>query len=156
MGAQVYAFGAFDGHGGARAAQLLSELLPSALQPVIGSSDKEACALEAFEAVDAAILERAAAEGWDDGSTAIIGCIDGCRLTLLNVGDCGAVLCSKGEGEGARRVALCTPHRPTEPSEAQRLRAIGVEVSGEMAGRVGSQYHGLSATDRSRRASRGI
>ena len=133
---RVHAFGVFDGHGGPQAARMLSRHLPSALQRAVtqnvhdsgGHVIPEAAAIAAFEEVERRILERSGADGWDDGSTALVACVDGANMTLFQVGDCNAILCSRS-GVLCTGGPLCTAHRPPEPSEAERLRLVGVEPS---------------------------
>ena len=138
-GGRAHAFGVFDGHGGARAARMLGRLMPAALSKHAPSIDKtghdSAAWAAAFGEVDAAILKRAATDGWDDGSTALVaiiespldGSLEHIQLTLLQAGDCDAVLCTADGTLLAQE--LVRRHRPTEPSEAKRLAAVGVHAS---------------------------
>ena len=144
LGGVAYAFGVFDGHGGARAARLLARHLPGALKRA-WPADGEGAASSAFEEVEAKIRERSEAERWDDGSTALVACLDGTSLTLYQVGDCGACVWPRSSTDDAETPAhLCTQHRPTEPSEAARLAALGVTPSatGRVAGLAVSRAFG--------------
>ena len=154
IGGRAHAYGVFDGHGGARAARMLPRHLPGALRKRLaaaGAFSIEQLAAAAFEEIDAAICDRASADGWDDGSTALVAIIEhesptsGCTLTLLQVGDCDAVLASALDGGIADGgYPLVTRHRPTEAAEAQRLAAVGVVASatGRVSGLAVSRAFG--------------
>ena len=99
-------------------------------------------------------------EGWDDGSTALVACVDAAAAALLQVGDGGACVWYPGRrgapnpnpnpdlggGGGAPPLSahLCTRHRPTEPSETARLSVCGVEPSatGRVSGLAVSRAFG--------------
>lgn len=173
-GATVFAFGVVDGHGGARAAKMVANQLPTTLGRHCSGADdggvlpSDGCC-EAFATLDGRILERAAAESWDDGACACVVLLCGSETptpppplqpprrrlaTLLQLGDCNALLlesgpslptaagsgsgsdsgCSSGPGPCATVPLLGRNHRPTEPSEAERLRGLGIHVSA--AGRL--------------------
>lgn len=144
----AHIFAVFDGHGGSRAAKLLARQLPSALQKEHaerGGGDEamilgEDAARSAFTALE----NRIQAQGWDDGSCACVALLDVCtrRLQLLQLGDCNALLCSRQDG--APPAVLCTAHRPSEPTEAVRLSAMGAPVSatGRLAGLAVSRAFG--------------
>lgn len=149
LGGRAHAYGVFDGHGGKRAAHMLSRHLPDALRKhgVADNWSAEALTL-ACQEVDAAICRRASVDGWDDGSTALVAIIEPAaagktRLTLLNVGDCDAIICRLGDGR-VPSGGMVTRHRPTEPAELARLEALGVAVSatGRVSGLAVSRAFG--------------
>ena len=153
LGGGRYAYGVFDGHGGPRAARMLRRHLPDALRKRASASAESLKA--AFEEVDAAICARSSADGWDDGSTALVAIIgsgppgtssdsQSTTVTLLQLGDCDAILCHVPTVSILGEAPLLTRHRPNEPSEAQRLAALGVTVSatGRVAGLAVSRAFG--------------
>lgn len=133
LGAGVHAWGVFDGHGGIRAARYLERHLPEALRPLVashGALPLPAAALTAaFEALDERLLDGVGADEWNDGATCLLVLTQGAVVQVCQVGDGLAVGC---DAHG-RATALCTRHRPDEPTEAARLEAAGALVR---AGRV--------------------
>ena len=145
-------FGVIDGHGGSRAARMLAKQLPSTLKKILpdDANESSADALLSTEAACSAFAEvdeRCLSQGWDDGACACLALMDPRRrkLELLQVGDCNAALLRRRDGALCTADSLlCTSHRPTEPSEAKRLQALGVTVSstGRCAGLAVSRAFG--------------
>ncbi|KAK7344904.1 hypothetical protein VNO77_15128 [Canavalia gladiata] len=101
----VYAFGIFDGHRGAAAAEFSSRAVPVILQ-TSGLMGSPANALvEAFIRTDAAFRKeldsyrkskRCIQKDWHPGCTAIAALIVRNKLFVANIGDCRAILCRAG------------------------------------------------------------
>lgn len=132
LSGRAHAYGVLDGHGGSRASTMLARHLPDALRKraVVDEHWSKNALTVACEDADASICQRANADGWDDGSTALVAIVEtaaagNAHLTLMQVGDCDAILC----GLDGVCTAMVTRHRPTEPTERARLDALGVEVS---------------------------
>ena len=154
VGHMGHVFAVLDGHGGMRAAKLLSHQIPSTLAKHGADEGRlsKASATAAFAELD----ERILGHTWEDGSCACVAVLskeeNGKRptLQLLQLGDCNALLFRYTHStEGFLAVAgdgqpLCTNHRPTEPSEATRLRAANAPVSatGRLAGLAVSRAFG--------------
>lgn len=60
------------------------------------------------------------------GTTALVAAVVGSRLLVANAGDCRAVLARKG-----RAVELTSDHRPSSPTERERIEAAGGFVDNE-------------------------
>lgn len=141
VGGEARVFAVLDGHGGCRAAQLVAREVPALLASLNGPDGwpGEAAAKAAVSELDARILASAASEQWDDGTCACIALVDGVRrrLHVVQVGDSNALLLRRDASgrlhttTGHHRGLLCTSHRPTERSEAARLRAAGATVSAD-------------------------
>ena len=148
-------FAVLDGHGGARAAKLLANQMPSVVGKAASSSaaasddgDAElvlpaAACMAAFAELDARILARSEADRWEDGACACVALVDGERglLTLLQLGDCNAVLLRR---ESSKSTAGATELRVQSAPEAARLREAGAEVSrtGRLSGLAVSRAFG--------------
>jgi len=133
IGGGWHCWGILDGHGGKRASRWLVEALPEALRQVWASGNERENELddmpvhrvgEALELLDEQLLADAKADGWDDGSTALLVLLRGKHLITIQVGDSNVALC----GDKRACEHLCSLHRPTEMSEANRLSAAAVHV----------------------------
>ena len=164
-------FGVVDGHGGARASRMLAKQFPAALAKLAVSDSGSDGILDRDDLsrvcadLDERVLQRSAAERWDDGACACVALVSPSTLQLIQVGDCNALLlvgtvdaaanasppplrvcapegraaaeggASGASGDTPSALWQCTSHRPTEATEAERLRAAGAQVSA--AGRIG-------------------
>jgi serine/threonine protein phosphatase PrpC len=73
------------------------------------------------QALDAAFLQQCQEQKLNAGSTALGALLRGRELTVFNIGDCHAVLCSRGVCRD-----LSVAHKPGRPEERDRiLRANG-------------------------------
>ncbi|KAI5396959.1 protein kinase and PP2C-like domain-containing protein isoform X1 [Lathyrus oleraceus] len=118
----VYAFGIFDGHRGAAAAEFSSRAVPAILQN-LGFTDSPANTLvEAFLRTDTAFRKeldsyrksnRCIQKDMHPGCTAIAAIVSGNRLFVANSGDCRAVLCRAGNPTALSKdhVASCLQER---------------------------------------------
>jgi len=140
-------FAVYDGHGGSQAAEsceaefhrlLMAELrtaLREQRRPSSPLTDDTIAAIFArvFQKMDDQLRGKGA---WRFGCTATIVLVrrsaSGVRLHTANVGDSRAVAVDGGRGE----VRVSMDHRPTDPSEARRVREEGGFVS---MGRVGGE-----------------
>lgn len=124
--------GVFDGHGGRRASQFVSERLPLRLRRTLGAltalTPSALCAAvrTAVLEVDAEFCDTARKEGWLDGTTAsFVVALPGARgFVLGNVGDSRAIRCSKSGGA----VPLHDIHSPDRPAERARIQSAGGTV----------------------------
>lgn len=107
-------YAVFDGHSGAEVAQLAAKSLHTKATDEILKKSLDFKKL--FEAFDASLDKEIA---FKQGSTAVIALIQDGMLTVANLGDSRAVLCS-----GGKAVRITTDHKPTEPSERGRIKKI--------------------------------
>jgi len=140
-------FAVYDGHGGSQAADYCQAQLHNVLTAEIRSAMKDqrrpsspltdeaiAGALSrTFQKVDNGLRSINA---WQFGCTATVALVrrmaHGVRIHVANVGDSRAIVCDSSRGESR----LSIDHRPTDPSEARRVREEGGFVS---MGRVGGE-----------------
>lgn len=117
-----------DGHGGADAAHFACKnLLRFFLMGTFLCSDECEALRTSFLRIDAE-FRREVASGrlQHSGTTALVAAVVGARLLVANVGDCRAVLARRG-----RAVELTSDHRPSSPTERQRIEAAGGFVDGD-------------------------
>ncbi|CAL8461814.1 g1345 [Coccomyxa elongata] len=123
-------FGVFDGHGGSTAAIFAEEHLLQALLNQTSFPVKPADALrKAFRLTDEAFYRavyRAEAPVKDAGSTALAVLVVGSLVLVANAGDSRAVLSRRGKA-----IDLSRDHKPSCPSERERIAAAGGYVCGE-------------------------
>ncbi|XP_057427487.1 protein kinase and PP2C-like domain-containing protein isoform X2 [Lotus japonicus] len=128
----VYAFGIFDGHRGAAAAEFSSRAVPAVLQ-TLGFKRSPADALvEAFLRTDAAFIKeldsfrksnRYIQKDWHPGCTAITALVVRNRLFVAHIGDCRAILCRAGNP-----IALTEDHVASRLQERERVIRYGGHV----------------------------
>jgi len=127
-------YAVYDGHGGRETAEIVSENLYKkfAQKLVEKKFDYEAALKESFAEMDQEVLKESKQGMWNSGATAVIVVLAGDILWVANLGDAEAVLpqLSEGKTEGKNISIL---HRPTTPSERQRIEQAGGHV---MFGRV--------------------
>ncbi|KAK7267191.1 hypothetical protein RIF29_19856 [Crotalaria pallida] len=128
----LYAFGIFDGHRGAAAAEFSSRAIPAFLQ-TLGFVGSPANALvEAFLRTDAAFRKvldsnrksnRYIQKDWHPGCTAIAVLVVRNKLFVANIGDCRAILCRAGNP-----IALSKDHVASCLQERERVIRHGGQV----------------------------
>lgn len=115
-------FGVYDGHGGARVAEYLSQSLHGAIFERMRNSprDMKNCLTDAFIEADDEIFQKQ----MESGSTAISLLVQGSKAVVAAVGDSQAVLCTRG-----RALNYCSPHTPNSPGERDRILAANGKIS---------------------------
>lgn len=108
-------YAVFDGHSGAEVAQLAARYMHRLASDVIPQRNLDFKKI--FELFDQFLGKKEIA--FEQGSTAVIALIQDGMLTVANLGDSRAVLCS-----GGKAVRITTDHKPTEPSERGRIKKI--------------------------------
>ena len=128
---KLHLWGVLDGHGGRDSVERVVKWLPEMMREAFsapGAHDAiEATIAEAVEAVDARLLAEAAAEGFEDGTTALLVVSEGGawakRVYVSQTGDSQVVLCGPFGAD-----ALAPQHRPDDAEEEARLQAAGASV----------------------------
>ncbi|KAG9447559.1 hypothetical protein H6P81_013687 [Aristolochia fimbriata] len=128
----IHAFGIFDGHRGAAAAEFSARALPGFLQD-LGSASSPADALsQAFIRTDLAFrrelvsyrnAKRIAQKDWHPGCTGIAALIVRNELFVANAGDCRTILC-----RGGIPYPLSKDHVASCPLERERVTQAGGHV----------------------------
>lgn len=122
-GEKVHVGAVMDGHHGSEMSDMVADRLPDVLVEAVRGADSVEAGLE--ETVE--ILDRAAYDAYKDGviptggTTILILLIVSGKVYTANVGDCKAVLSSKGAPE-----ALTEAHNPPVLSEKMRFEDAGV------------------------------
>ncbi|WJX93972.1 protein-serine/threonine phosphatase [Trifolium repens] len=128
----VYAFGIFDGHRGAAAAEFSSRAVPAILQTIGFTGSPANVLVEAFLRTDTAFRKeldsyrksnRCIQKDWHPGCTAIAAIVSGNKLFVANSGDCRAILCRAGNP-----IALSTDHVASCLQERERVIRHGGQV----------------------------
>ncbi|XP_047182228.1 protein kinase and PP2C-like domain-containing protein [Vigna umbellata] len=128
----VYAFGIFDGHRGAAAAEFSSRAVPAVLQTSGFMGCPANALMEAFIRTDAAFRKeldsyrksnRCIQKDWHPGCTAITALIVRNKLFVANVGDCRAIICRTGNP-----ISLSKDHVASCPQERERVIRQGGHV----------------------------
>lgn len=114
-GRRLAAFGVFDGHRGATAAQFAAENLLSSIQ----TYDENGVA-QAFLDTDKRFCAFAAQAHSLSGTTAVVAVMNGDRVIAANVGDSRALLISDNS-----LTQLSYDHVAADPSEQQRVESSG-------------------------------
>ncbi|KAG6471236.1 hypothetical protein ZIOFF_072345 [Zingiber officinale] len=141
-------FGVYDGHGGARVAQLCRERLHVVLAEeasAVGWPRAEGRWREvmsaSFSRVDGEAEATAQAESERTmGSTAVVAVVGTKRIVVANCGDSRAVLC-----RGGAALPLSFDHKADRPDEMARVEAAG----GRVINWEGYRVLGVLATSRS-------
>ncbi|KAG6473011.1 protein phosphatase 2C 51-like [Zingiber officinale] len=141
-------FGVYDGHGGARVAQLCQERMHVLLAEEV-SAEGWPCAEGRWREIMTASFSRldgeveATARGESErtmGSTAVVAMVGTKRIVVANCGDSRAVLC-----RGGAAFPLSFDHKADRPDEMERVEAAG----GRVINWEGYRVLGVLATSRS-------
>jgi serine/threonine protein phosphatase PrpC len=112
-------YAVFDGHGGAEVAQFAADAMHTiASDAIIQKSLDFKRLFELFNQYleSKNLVYKKPTRAQEQGSTAVIALIQDGMLTVANLGDSRAVLCRRGKA-----VRITTDHKPTDPSEQQRI-----------------------------------
>ncbi|KAF7819164.1 protein kinase and PP2C-like domain-containing protein isoform X1 [Senna tora] len=130
----IHAFGIFDGHRGAAAAEFSARAVPGFLQTLGSMGSSPASALvEAFVKTDIAFREeldsyrkskRVTQKDWHPGCTAVTSLVVRNKLFVANIGDCRTILCRSGYP-----IALSKDHVASCPEERERVVRDGGQVN---------------------------
>lgn len=125
-------YGVFDGHGGAEIAQLAARSLHTIARDAI--LNKKLNFTHLFTLFDDFLDGRPQrkSSAYEQGSTAVIALIQEGVLTVANLGDSRAVLCTSGKA-----LRITKDHKATDPDEQSRIQAISrslVENHEELCG----------------------
>ena len=119
--------GVLDGCGGANASNFASMAFQRALAPPCELEPGKA--LEgAFDKVERLVIQAATAKNWADATTATVCAVAEKRVDVAWVGDSRAVLATVDwakPGARVRAAALTADHRPDDPLEKARIKALG-------------------------------
>lgn len=111
----------YDGHDGRAAAEFVGERLH---HEIVHSryfpQQLDEAVRDAFRVTERKLLEEAAAEGFESGTTAVVVLLQGDRLVVGHVGDSRAVMSRAG-----RALALTRDHSPDDPDELKRIEREG-------------------------------
>lgn len=123
---QAY-FAVYDGHCGHAASTRLQETLHEdlAAHPLF-ASDLPTAVAETCVQADRQFLDLCREKKMYCGTTALGAVLRGSALTVFNIGDCQAVLCS-----GGAAVQMSSPHQPGRPDEAERITKAGGWITEE-------------------------
>jgi len=120
-------FAVYDGHCGHQASAHLQETLHVKIARH-GSffSGLDKAISETCVAADREFLDMCRDKRMYCGTTALGAFVRGNQLTVFNIGDCRAVLCSHGSS-----VAMSTAHQPGRADEAERITKAGGWITEE-------------------------
>ncbi|CAL9084901.1 unnamed protein product [Musa textilis] len=128
----VHAFGIFDGHRGAAAAEFSSRALPGFLRNSDYICSPADSLIEAFLKTDLTFRDelvlhrnskRITQKDWHPGCTAVTALIVGNKLFVANAGDCRAIISRSGSP-----FPMSKDHVASCPEERMRVMGEGVEV----------------------------
>lgn len=131
-GKDIHAFGIFDGHRGAAAAEFSARALPGFLHSTGSASSPRNALVEAFVSTDAAFRNeldthrksrRVVQKDWHPGCTAIVALIVTNKLFVANAGDCKTILCRAGKA-----IPLSKDHVASYIEERERVLSAGGQV----------------------------
>ncbi|CAL2271531.1 unnamed protein product [Prunus armeniaca] len=129
----IHAFGIFDGHRGAAAAEFSARAFPGFLQALSSTSSPSGALFEAFIKTDIAFRaeldfsrksKRVIQKDWHPGCTAAAALIVGNKLFVANAGDCRTILCRAGHPFVLSKdhVASCLEEREQVISAGEQVR----------------------------------
>ncbi|XP_054824306.1 protein kinase and PP2C-like domain-containing protein isoform X2 [Prosopis cineraria] len=128
----IHAFGIFDGHRGAAAAEFSARAMPGFLQALGSLGGPATTLVEAFLRTDVAFRQeldssrksrRVTQKDWHPGCTALAALVVRNKLFVANCGDCRAILCRAGSP-----IALSKDHVASCPEERERVIRDGGQV----------------------------
>jgi len=128
---RVAYYGVYDGHGGITTADIVAEILHTQIfaTPEFLEGKPEEALNQGFQIVDKIVVERANAEGWMNGTTAVVGMVVDGTLYIANVGDAEACLVSvDGSNTVGEVLELTYPHKASDADEKQRIEDLGGHV----------------------------
>jgi serine/threonine protein phosphatase PrpC len=113
--APTFYAGVFDGHNGKQASTHATHMVHEFLRrSPLFATDLEAALVEALRRTDVAMMEQQLCG--QSGSTALVACVRGNRLTVANLGDCRAILVS----HSGHVTQLTEDHKPAAAVEQRR------------------------------------
>ncbi|XP_021807093.1 protein kinase and PP2C-like domain-containing protein [Prunus avium] len=129
----IHAFGIFDGHRGAAAAEFSARAFPGFLQALSSTSSPSGALFEAFIKTDIAFRaeldfsrksKRVIQKDWHPGCTAAAALIVGSKLFVANAGDCRTIMCRAGHPFVLSKdhVASCLEERERVISAGEQVR----------------------------------
>ncbi|GER25355.1 protein phosphatase 2c [Striga asiatica] len=134
-------FGVYDGHGGSKAAEFVTENLHLKIFEMLNHSsenkEREEAVKEGYLKTDEEFLKQ----GLGSGVCCLTALIEGQEMIISNLGDCRAVLCRDGIAE-----AITTDHKPGLEDERSRIQEKGGYVEFH---RGAWRVHGTLAVSRS-------
>ncbi|KAL3649810.1 hypothetical protein CASFOL_006213 [Castilleja foliolosa] len=134
-------FGVYDGHGGSKAVEFVTENLHLKIFEMLDNSlankEKEEAVKEGYLKTDEEFLKQ----GMGSGVCCLTALIEGREMIVSNLGDCRAVLCRDGIAE-----AITTDHTPGREDERRRIEEQGGYVEFH---RGSYRIHGTLAVSRS-------
>jgi serine/threonine protein phosphatase PrpC len=120
-------FAVYDGHAGDKASIHCSNMLHLAIcnHPLYSSNLEEAIS-EICNQTDKDFVDYCRENGKYDGTTALGVFIRNSKLTVFNIGDCQAVMCTDGIA-----IDMNTTHKPGRPDESERIIQAGGWITEE-------------------------
>ncbi|KAJ4770425.1 protein kinase family protein / protein phosphatase 2C (PP2C) family protein [Rhynchospora pubera] len=129
----IHAFGIFDGHRGAAAAEFSARAIPAFLQNYCHTESPSDMLIEAFTKTDAAFRDelllcrnskRITQKEWHPGCTAITALVIREKLYVANAGDCRAILNRAGQPFPMSKdhVASCADERERVTNEGMDVK----------------------------------
>eukprot|EP01107_Rhizomastix_libera_P014623 TRINITY_DN478_c0_g1_i3.p1 TRINITY_DN478_c0_g1~~TRINITY_DN478_c0_g1_i3.p1 ORF type:complete len:267 (+),score=77.55 TRINITY_DN478_c0_g1_i3:78-803(+) len=122
-------YAVYDGHGGIQVANIAAEKVHTILvqEKDFLAGNIEAALVEAYTKSDQLIVQEALAKKYQSGATAITVVIINDKLYVANLGDAEAILGKKTK-EGVEGVCISERHKPTYPTEMERIKNAGGHV----------------------------
>ncbi|XP_020585837.1 probable protein phosphatase 2C 25 [Phalaenopsis equestris] len=120
---QMAFFGVFDGHGGSKASQFVSESIGKRIMEEVMNGGGEEKGIRIEEEIKNAYLKTDAEflkEESRGGTCCVTALVRKGDLIVSNAGDCRAVMSVSGAAE-----ALTSDHRPSRPDEKDRIESLG-------------------------------
>ncbi|PKA62698.1 putative protein phosphatase 2C 2 [Apostasia shenzhenica] len=116
-------FGVFDGHGGSRAAEFVSENIGERILEGVMARREAYAGIGVEEAVKNGYLKTDAeflSLDMEGGACCVTAFVESGNLIVSNAGDCRAVISVSGTAE-----ALTSDHRPSREDEKNRIESLG-------------------------------